>query len=90
MTTGTRGDNPTDDIQKDQLPGPELPDEAIEEIKRRRFQQRVQRVMAVMQQERIDWRGIPFLTPDGRIGVRVLPVDLPAGRQAGMNQPPGG
>jgi hypothetical protein len=82
MTTGTRGDSPTDDIQKDQLPGPELPDEAIEEIKRRRFQERVQRVMAVMQQERIDWRGIPFLTPDGRIGVRVVPVE--------MNQPPGG
>ena len=55
---------------------PPLSDAEIEEMKRQRFQQRVQRVLAVMQEERIDWRGLPFLTPDGRIGVRVRPVEM--------------
>ena len=80
--------------EKQELATPELPDEAIEELKARRFRQRVARVLAVMQEERIDWRAVPFLTPDGRVGVRVVPVDLPArlasGGQAGINQPPGG
>jgi hypothetical protein len=58
---------------------PEPSDDAIEDIKRRRFQERVNRVLAVMRQERIDWRGIPVLTPDGRISVQVVPVE--------MNQP---
>lgn len=55
---------------------PDLPDEAIEELKARRFRERVARVLAVMQEERIDWRAAPFLTPDGRVGVRVLPVEM--------------
>lgn len=53
-----------------------MSDEAIEQLKRRRFQERVQRVLAVMQEERIDWRGVPHVTPDGRIGVRILPVEM--------------
>lgn len=40
------------------------------------FQARVRRVLAVMQQERIDWRGIPTFTQDGRVGVRVVPVEM--------------
>ncbi|MBE9565220.1 MAG: hypothetical protein IMF16_00525 [Proteobacteria bacterium] len=51
-------------------------DQAIEQIKQQRFRVRVERVVAVMQEEQIDWRGIPFLTPDGRIGVRVMPVEM--------------
>ena len=73
------------------LQGPEgaedLSEERLEEIRRRRFQARVQRVLAVMQQERIDWRGIAVIGPDGRIGVRVVPMemDLSAVRQAGLS-----
>jgi hypothetical protein len=59
--------------------GPQITDEAIELLQRQRFQQRVQRVLAVMREERVDWRGVAFLTPDGRIGVRVVPVEMPAG-----------
>ena len=55
---------------------PGLTDQAIEEMKRTRFQARVSRVLAVMREERIDWRGIPLVTPDGRIGVRVVPVEM--------------
>jgi len=54
----------------------DMSDEAIEQLKRRRFQKRVQRVLAVMQEERIDWRGVPHVTADGRIGVRILPVEM--------------
>jgi len=64
---------------------PELSDEVIEQLRQTRFRERVQRVLEVMQEERIDWRGIAFIAPDGRIGVRVVPVDLSACRaQAGM------
>ena len=55
---------------------PPLSDADIDEMKRQRLQARVRRVLAVMQQERIDWRGMPFLTRDGRIGVRVRPVEM--------------
>jgi hypothetical protein len=62
--------------------GPELsqgatavPDEELERLRRERFRQRVGRVLAVMQSERIDWRGVPHVTPDGRIGVRIIPVE---------------
>ena len=55
---------------------PTLSDADINEMKRQRFQQRVRRVLAVMQEERIDWRGVPFLMSDGRIGVRVCPVEM--------------
>jgi hypothetical protein len=61
------GNKPDDD--------PGLTDEAIEEMKRKRFETRVNRVLAVMREERIDWRGVPLVTPDGRIGVRVVPVE---------------
>jgi hypothetical protein len=61
------GNKPADD--------PGLTDEAIEEMKRKRFETRVNRVLAVMREERIDWRGVPLVTPDGRIGVRVVPVE---------------
>ena len=62
------GKKPTDD--------PGLTDKAIEEMKRKRFEARVNRVLAVMREERIDWRGVPLVTPDGRIGVRVVPVEM--------------
>jgi len=52
-------------------------DEQIEELKRTRFRERVERVLAVMAAERVDWRGIPVVTPDGRIGVQVVPIEAP-------------
>ncbi len=53
----------------------DLPDEALEMMRQQRFRERVERVLEVMQRERIDWRGLPFIKPDGRIGVRVAPFD---------------
>lgn len=68
--------------EKQQAPKrPPLSDAAIDEIKQQRFQQRVHRVLAVMREERIDWRGVPLVTPDGRIGVRVVPVEMQSGRE---------
>ncbi len=54
----------------------EMSDEKLKAIAQARFQARVQRVLAVMQEERIDWQGTPQITPDGRIGVRLLPVEV--------------
>ena len=56
--------------------GGEISDQAIEALKRERFQQRVQRVLEVMQRERVDWRGVAYIAPDGRIGARVAPVEM--------------
>jgi hypothetical protein len=61
-------------------PAAELSEERLDEIRRQRFQQRVERVREVMQRERVDWRGLPFIGADGRIGVRVVPIELPASR----------
>ncbi len=59
----------------------ELTDGQLEELRRHRFEERVNRVLQVMREQRIDWRGIPFVTPEGRIAVRVVPVEMdhPAG-----------
>lgn len=62
------GKKPADD--------PGLTDDAIEEMKRKRFEARVNRVLAAMREERIDWRGVPLVTPDGRIAVRVVPAEM--------------
>jgi len=32
--------------------------------------------LAVMKEQRIDWRGVPVVTQDGRIGVKVVPVEM--------------
>jgi len=40
------------------------------------FRGRVERVLAVMKEQRIDWRGVPVVTQDGRIGVKVVPVEM--------------
>ena len=61
---------------------PQLSDAELQEINRQRFQQRVNRVLEVMTQQRIDWRGVPYITPEGRIAVRIVPVE--------MDHPPGG
>jgi len=53
-----------------------LSDSAIERLRRERFAERVQRVLAVMKEERVDWRGVAFVTPDGRIAVQVTPVEM--------------
>jgi len=55
---------------------PTLPDEELDRLRHERFRKRVGRVLAVMRQERIDWRGRPYLTSDGRVGVRVEPVEM--------------
>ena len=52
-----------------------LSEERLEEIRRQRFQQRVERVLEVMRRERVDWRGMAYITPEGRIAVRVVPVE---------------
>ena len=66
--------------QKSIVAGPPVPsDEAIEDIRKQRFNERVQRVLEVMQQERIDWQGRPIITPDGRIEVKLYPVEIPKG-----------
>jgi len=39
------------------------------------FQRRVQRVIAAMQKEQVDFRGVPYIAPDGRVGANVVPVD---------------
>jgi hypothetical protein len=61
-----------------------LSDAGIRELQRRRFQERVERVLEVMRRERVDWRGLPFIGADGRIGVRVVPVELPASHAEGQ------
>jgi hypothetical protein len=53
-----------------------LSDDEISRLQEERFRQRVERVLAVMRAERVDWRGVPFLTPDGRIAVRILPMEM--------------
>jgi len=58
--------------------GPKLDDDALEQLRQERFQQRVHRVLAVMREERVDFRGVPFVTQDGRIAVRVVPVEAAA------------
>jgi len=61
-----------------------LSEQRLEEIRRRRFQERVERVLEVMRRERVDWRGVPFIGADGRIGVRVAPVEIPPNRAEGQ------
>jgi len=51
-------------------------DEALEAVRRARFRQRVERVLGIMRQERIDWRALAFITPDGRIALRVVPIEM--------------
>jgi len=53
----------------------ELNDAELEALRRRRFEERVERVQAVMREQRIDWQGIAFLTAVGTVGVRVVPVE---------------
>ena len=52
-----------------------LSDAELESLRRRRFEERVERVQGVMREERIDWQGIAFLTAEGTVGVRVVPVE---------------
>ncbi len=54
----------------------EISEEQIEQMRQARFRERVERVLAAMKKERIDWRGVPFIGPDGRISVRVVPVEM--------------
>jgi hypothetical protein len=53
-----------------------LSDAELEALARRRFEERVNRVLAAMREERIDWRAIPYVTPEGRIAARVAPVEM--------------
>ena len=62
--------------RKQATDGPALSDADIEEMKRQRFQERVERVLEVMTRERVDWRAIPHITPDGRIVTRVVPAEM--------------
>ena len=54
----------------------EVSDEAIRQIQQQRFRARVQRVLEVMREERIDWRGAPYITLEGKIAVRLLPTEM--------------
>ena len=53
-----------------------ISDEALEAVRRDRFRQRVERVLEAMRRERIDWRALAFITPDGRIALRVVPIEM--------------
>ena len=53
-----------------------MSDEELEQLRRERFEVRVKTVLAVMQEQKIDWRGVPYITPDGAIKVRLLPVEM--------------
>ena len=53
-----------------------IPDEEMERVRQQRYQARVERVLLAMQREGVDWRAVAFVTPDGRIGTRVVPVDM--------------
>ena len=53
----------------------------LEQLRRQRFQQRLRRVLEAMRRERIDWRALPHLTPDGRISARIVPVEMPPQEQ---------
>jgi len=55
---------------------PALSDAELESLRRRRFEERVERVQAVMREQRIDWEGIAFVTTEGRIAVRVVPIEI--------------
>ena len=57
------------------MPKSKPKDEKREPTYQDQFKARVARVAAVMQEERIAWRGIPAFTQDGRVGVRVVPVE---------------
>jgi len=57
----------------------QMSDRELEALRAKRFQERVQRVLAVMRQERIDWRGVASITPEGRIAVQVVPVEVREG-----------
>ena len=61
---------------------PALSDAELELMTRQRFQARLDRVLAVMREERIDWRAVAYVTADGRLAARVAPVDVPTGRLA--------
>lgn len=39
------------------------------------FRARVERVLAAMRAERIDFRGVAFIRDDGGIGTRVVPIE---------------
>lgn len=69
-------ENRDEEKQTGATSAPELSDEELARLRRQRFEERVRRVLAVMQQERIDWRGAAYVAPDGRIGVRVMPVEI--------------
>ena len=53
-----------------------MSDVDLQRMRQERFRRRVERVLAVMNEERIDWRGVAFIAPDGRIGTRVVPVEM--------------
>ncbi len=54
----------------------ELTDEELEALKAARFRERVNRVLAAMRREGVDWQAVLHITPDGRIGARVMPVEM--------------
>ena len=53
-----------------------LSDEELETLRRQRFRARVERVLAAMREEGVDWQAVLHITPDGRIGARVMPVEM--------------
>jgi hypothetical protein len=65
-------------MRPDEMGEQVLSDADLEALARQRFQERVDRVLAVMREERVDWRAVPYVTPDGRLAARVAPVERPA------------
>jgi len=59
---------------------PELSEEQMQELQQRRFQARVRHVLQEMNEQRIDWQGVPEWVPDSaggwRLVIRVVPVPM--------------
>jgi len=71
------GDEQATSQTQEAAPGKDgVTDAELERIRRERFGRRVERVLAAMREERIDWKGVPFIAADGRVGVRVVPVEM--------------
>jgi hypothetical protein len=63
-----------------------ITDAELEGLRQARFRERVQRVLVVMQREGVDFRGVPIITPEGRIAVRVVPVEATLGPGRGEGE----
>jgi hypothetical protein len=55
-----------------------LTDAELRALAETRFRERVDRVLATMREQRIDFMGQPFVTPTGTLAARVVPIEMQA------------